>query len=190
MKNFIKFSIISLIFMFIIVVNINGEVGYTLTGLEIDGTKIYYKGTQTQVQTPDTYIDRKYDMRAVWVTPISGDVRINTEANFRSELEEVFETMKFFNLNTLIFHVRSHNDAYYPSLLNPKSTRVLNIDFNTFDPLEWVIKRCHEEGFEFHAWLNPYRATAFPASYYPDANPAKDPANTLTANDGIILNPG
>jgi uncharacterized lipoprotein YddW (UPF0748 family) len=25
--------------------------------------------------------------------------------------------------------------------------------------LEWMITEAHNRGFEFHAWLNPYRAT-------------------------------
>ena len=194
MKKVLKFSILFFILFFIVVISFGESKAYELTGLVIDGSKVYYKGTSTQVQTPDTYEKRKFDMRAMWVTPISGDIRINNEVNFRTELEEVFETMKYFNLNTLVFHVRSHNDAYYPSKLNPKSTRVLNIDFDTFDPLEWVVKRCHEEGYEFHAWLNPYRAMAMPTDYYPDTNPAKNPANLLKTNDGtkegLILNPG
>jgi uncharacterized lipoprotein YddW (UPF0748 family) len=28
-----------------------------------------------------------------------------------------------------------------------------------YDPLEWMITEAHNRGFEFHAWLNPYRAT-------------------------------
>jgi uncharacterized lipoprotein YddW (UPF0748 family) len=27
-----------------------------------------------------------------------------------------------------------------------------------YDPLEWITE-AHNRGFEFHAWLNPYRAT-------------------------------
>jgi uncharacterized lipoprotein YddW (UPF0748 family) len=28
-----------------------------------------------------------------------------------------------------------------------------------YDPLEWMITEAHSRGFEFHAWLNPFRAT-------------------------------
>jgi uncharacterized lipoprotein YddW (UPF0748 family) len=28
-----------------------------------------------------------------------------------------------------------------------------------YDPLDWMITQAHDRGFEFHAWLNPYRAT-------------------------------
>ena len=99
--------------------------------------------------------------------------------------------METYGLNCIIFHVRTHNNALYKSELNPIATWFENVDFDTFDPLEWAIEETHKRGIEFHAWLNPYRVSdSFCAEDYPEGNPANDSANLLSNGSGTILNPG
>ena len=31
------------------------------------------------------------------------------------------------------------------------------MNFDEFDPIEWLIQESRKRGIEFHAWLNPYR---------------------------------
>ena len=121
-----------------------------------NGTFVYYKNTTENVMLPKEYDYDTY-MRSVWVTPLAGCIPSYKNADsYKKEIIEVFDVMDHFNLNSLIFHIRIMNDALYPSKLNPTSS-YLNADW---DVLEWVIDECHKRGFEFHAWLNPYRVKA------------------------------
>ena len=162
---------------------------YNLEGLtKDDGTPIYYRGTNIQVQIPDTYQLEDSDFRAVWITHITNDIpTYSSEAQYKSEMESVFEVMEYYNLNAMIFHVRSHNNAYYKSSLNPVASYFKYVNFDVFDPLEWIIEQCHIRGIEFHAWMNPYRVSS---SYYgsplPSVNPASNPEYLISG----ILNPG
>jgi uncharacterized lipoprotein YddW (UPF0748 family) len=65
--------------------------------------------------------------------------------------------MEKWNLNAIVFHIRTHNDAFYDTKLAPKSNYMSNADFKKWDYLKWFIDECHARGIEFHAWLNPYR---------------------------------
>ena len=139
------------------------------------------------------YVDPDQEFRAVWVTPLGGDsnlVTYNSEASFKSNCEYIFTIMEENNLNALIYHVRTHNNALYKSNLNPVATYWSNVNFNSFDPLEWLISECHKRGYEFHAWLNPYRCGSNHVGSYNNLNPASSAANTLTYNSNTILNPG
>ena len=102
-------------------------------------------------------------------------------------MTNTLDIMEFYGLNALIFHVRTHNNALYPSKINPKATYVSNIDFNRFDPIEWLIAESHKRGIEMHAWMNPYRyGTSYQTGPMPSSNPQANSSNTL---EGKILNP-
>lgn len=149
-----------------------------------------------------TYTNKDSEMRAVWVTPWGGDANLityTTEAKFKENMNYIFAVMEEYNLNTIIYHIRTHNAAYYKSTLNPKASLWSNVDFDTFDPLAWVIEESHKRGIEFHAWLNPYRLSSsssatkegIAAEYtnFP-LNAASNPDNILISTAGAILNPG
>ena len=139
------------------------------------------------------YVDPESEFRAVWVTPWGGDsdlVTYNSESGFKTNMNYIFTLMEENNLNALIFHVRTHNNAMYKSSLNPIATYWSKVNFNTFDPLEWLISECHKRGIEFHAWLNPYRCGTNHVGSYSSSNPASNSDNTLTYNSSTILNPG
>ena len=187
MKMFKRTGLVLLFFALIGFISFQTVDAYTLTGLSISGSNVYHYNTSTQVQIPNTYEKQKYNMRGVWISAFAGDVAINGISTFQNTMNTAIDTMKYFNMNTMVFHIRTHNDAFYPTTLNPKSTYVSSIDFNSFDPLEWLITRCHEEGIEFHAWMNPYRVNT---SYsFPSVNPASNPSNLLTGTAVTILNP-
>ncbi len=57
------------------------------------------------------------------------------------------------NQYTVIFaQVRSRGDAAYLSKFVPKYNRIQN----SFDPLDYLIKKGHSAGIQIHAWLNMY----------------------------------
>lgn len=134
------------------------------------------------------------DLRAVWMTPITGDVKAYTnESSYKNEMNDILDMLEYYNMNTIIYHVRHHNNALYKSELNPKSTYFSNVNFDLFDPLAWLIEEAHSRGMEFHAWFNPYRLGNYYAEELPMENPASDPNNILKNPNNsalTILNPG
>ena len=155
---------------------------------------LFLMSVSTEVNATEyNYVDPDQEFRGVWVTPWGGDstlVTYNSEAGFKSNMEYIFTIMEENNMNSLIFHVRTHNNAMYKSNLNPVATYWSKVNFNSFDPLEWLISECHKRGIEFHAWLNPYRCGTNHVGSYNNNNPASDSNNTLTYNSNTILNPG
>ena len=101
-------------------------------------------------------------------------------------------------MNTIIYHVRTHNDALYESEYNPVSPYFKKVNFKEFNPLEWMINESHKRGIEFHAWMNPYRIKSknntsleeIISKYKNFNNPANDERCILNCTDSIILDPG
>ena len=163
---------------------------YELMPIEkVGGGYVTYRNTNIQVQMPKTYIDDGFDFRAVWVSVFAGDIpSYTTEANFKADMNQLFEVMEYFNMNAMIFHIRTHNNALYKSKYNPLASWWANVNFDEFDPLEWLIEESHRRGIEFHAWMNPYRISS--SNYVgsiPKSNPANNPEYVL---NGGILDPG
>ena len=101
-------------------------------------------------------------------------------------------------MNAMIFHIRANHDAWYNSKINKINSQLIGVDFDVFDPLEYVITEAHKRGIEFHAWLNPYRIgstygskqeVADAYSAYPN-NPASNENNVLIGSPLQILDPG
>ena len=109
----------------------------------------------------------KNEFRGVWIAtvvnidwPKSGNDNV---AKQKADYLEILDTYKKLNYNAVIVQIRSVGDAFYPSKLAPWSKYLTGKEGKApipyFDPLEWMITEAHQRGFEFHAWLNPYRAT-------------------------------
>ena len=178
---------------------------YTLVDLKsTKGGTVTYRGTNTVVQIPDQYEVEKTDFRAAWVSLFVSDMKSYIdEADWKKEVASVIDVFEYYNLNTIIFHVRTHNNALYKSKLNPLATWFKNVNFEEFDPLEYLIDECHKAGIEFHAWMNPYRISTlttdideavengqYLASKLPTKNPARYAGNLINGSGGVILNPG
>src|SRR5690606_2651549 len=145
----------------------------------------------------ETDIDQS--LRAVWMTPLVGELPGNvTESVWKNQfLNETFPILEYYKFNTIIIHFRSHNNALYKSTLSPKASWFTNVNFNTFDPMAWLIEEAHNRGIEVHAWLNPYRVASgstdlmqYKSGTIPSANPQNNTANLLSYNGATILNPG
>ena len=140
-------------------------------------------------------VESKGELRAAWITPLTGEVATyTTEQAFKNDMNQILDMLEYYNFNAVIFHIRTHNNALYNSSLNPIASWFSNVNFNSFDPLDWLITETHKRGLEFHAWLNPYRlSTTYVPSSYPVTNPASDPTNVLTQIGSTsirILDPG
>jgi uncharacterized lipoprotein YddW (UPF0748 family) len=138
------------------------------------GVAYTYRNSSEKVYGLKEYDNPVNDLRACWVSNFAGDIAsYTTDEKFKSDYTAILDNMESWGLNTIVFHIRTHNNAMYKSLLNPKASFWANVDFNRFDPLEWAITETHKRGMEFHAWMNPYRINdTYVNGSYPEGNPA------------------
>ncbi|NDP28429.1 MAG: family 10 glycosylhydrolase [Flavobacterium sp.] len=109
----------------------------------------------------------KNEFRAVWIATVANidwpKSNIDSIEKQKADFIEILNTYKKLNYNAVIVQIRSCGDAFYPTKLAPWSRYLTGREGREpspyYDPLEWMITQAHARGFEFHAWLNPYRAT-------------------------------
>lgn len=109
----------------------------------------------------------KKEFRGVWIaTVVNIDWPKHKEDSVEKQKKDFVEILDFYqklNFNAVIVQIRTAGDAFYPTLLAPWSKYLTGEqgkapeDFE--DPLHWMIHETHLRNLEFHAWLNPYRAT-------------------------------
>jgi len=157
---------------------------------------VTYRNSSEKVEVNSEYVYEETEFRAVWVTALSGNIaKFSSEAQYKKEILSILDTMEYYNMNAMIFHIRIMNDAFYKSQYN-KWSSYYNTD-PSWEALPWIIDECHRRGIEFHAWMNPYRVTnavsrelSDIAAEFPSNNPASDPNNLLKGENSVILNPG
>ncbi len=193
-----KKIIVILLGMFVLLFGI--KIGAEEVRIPVYGTDDYlqyYQSTE-YVTIPTEYTKPEKEFRAAWVSSYAGDIGPYTnEANFKKEMNQMLDILQYYNFNAVIYHVRTHNNAMYKSSLNPRGSYWTSVNFNVFDPLEWLIDECHRRGIEFHAWMNPYRVSVNGLNYcaekYPSVNPASNPDNLISGrldnNSVVILDP-
>ena len=145
------------------------------------------------------YIEPSQEFRGVWISPFSGDINFVSQDQFIEDMNFIFQTVKDYKMNAIIFHVRINNDALYQSEYNPLFSQFKKVNFTNFDPINWIIEECHKRGLEFHAWMNPYRIIKRDLktldeiitdySQYP-TNPASQKTNIMEGKNYFLLNPG
>ena len=109
----------------------------------------------------------KNEFRGVWIATVVNidwpKTSIDGVEKEKADYLEILDTYKKLNYNAVIVQVRSVGDAMYPSELAPWSRFLTGKEGQApnpyYDALAWMIEEAHKRGFEFHAWLNPYRAT-------------------------------
>lgn len=138
------------------------------------------------------------EFRAAWISYYTGDINYQGQQNYMDKIDNILDTLEYYNMNAMIFHIRANHDAWYNSKINKINSQLIGVDFDVFDPLEYVITEAHKRGIEFHAWLNPYRIgstygskqeVADAYSAYPN-NPASNENNVLIGSPLQILDPG
>ena len=202
MKRLLFSIVLSMLLLLTISYSTNA---YELVNLEkVGGGYVTYRGSSTIVQIPNKYELKGTEFRGAWVTPFVGDMSgYSSESQWKAEVAEVLKIFKHYNLNAMIFHVRTHNNALYKSKLNPVARWFASANFDVFDPLTYLIDECHKAGIEFHAWMNPYRISTDTTDVneasktgqnlgaaLPSTNIATDPSKLISGSSGVILNPG
>ncbi|WP_076548681.1 glycoside hydrolase family 10 protein [Maribacter ulvicola] len=109
----------------------------------------------------------KREFRGVWIaTVVNIDWPKNGNDTAEKQKADYLKILDFYekeNYNAVIVQVRAAGDAFYESDYAPYSRFLTGEEgtapkWNT-NVLEWMINEAHIRGMEFHAWLNPYRAT-------------------------------
>lgn len=97
-------------------------------------------------------------MKAVWLpfNDIQLYLKGKNQAAFDASFTAICGSVAAQGCNTIIVHVRSHNDAIYPSAIYPWSSMMLNGADPGFDPLADMVAIAHAKGLKIHAWINPY----------------------------------
>ena len=107
------------------------------------------------------------EFRGFWVaTVVNIDWPKNGNDAIAKQKTDFLEILDFYqnlNFNAAIVQIRTAGDAFYYSdyapwsrFLTGEEGKAPNLEDSL---LEWMIVETHNRGMEFHAWLNPYRAT-------------------------------
>ena len=112
-------------------------------------------------------ISPKRELRGVWVASVLNIdyplASTTSEWTLKEEWLKLLDKHKAMGMNALFVQIRPAADAFYPSAVVPWSSYLSGksglAPANNFDPLEFMVATAHGYGFEFHAWLNPYRAS-------------------------------
>lgn len=107
------------------------------------------------------------EFRGFWVaTVVNIDWPKNGNDPVEKQKKDYLELLDFYqklNFNAAIVQIRAAGDAFYESDYAPWSRYLTGQEGvapkSSENLLEWMILETHKRGMEFHAWLNPYRAT-------------------------------
>ncbi len=141
---------------------------FNAAAADIPNARYAGKFDASPVRLPAAAAAPAREMRGVWVATVNNlDFPQTADAeSFRKEARALCRKLAAAKFNALFFQVRTHNDAFYASELNPWSRfltgreGVAPTGEKGFDPLKFLIAEAHRNGLELHAWLNPYRVTA------------------------------
>ncbi|MGI8906176.1 MAG: family 10 glycosylhydrolase [Candidatus Sumerlaeaceae bacterium] len=97
------------------------------------------------------------EMRAMWVSRFEWPS--SSEATAKSNIDTIMQTIAANNFNTVLFQVRGQCDVHYPSPYEPWSN-TYNWTNPGWDPLAYAIQKAHENGLEFHAYINTHTLAA------------------------------
>ena len=108
----------------------------------------------------------KREMRGVWIATVENiDWPSNpllSTAEQKAEMIALLDSVKAYNMNTIVFQIRPDADALYASELEPWSEWLTGKQGIApdpwYDPLKFTIDECRKRGLDIHVWLNPYRA--------------------------------
>lgn len=129
----------------------------------------------TSTVTPTPVVEE--EMKAVWISYLEFSATKQTEEQFRTKINTMFDNCVSYGMNTVIVHVRPFSDAMYKSDYFPWSkyaSGTQGVDPG-YDPLEIMVELAHKKGLKIQAWLNPYRVTlaSTSASSLASGHPAK-----------------
>lgn len=153
---------------------------------------ICYYNTNEVVKIPSTIKNHK-QFRAMWVSNVANIdfPKLEDVNDYQNKLIHMLETAKSYDLNAIFYQVRTANDAFYQSKLNPISRFLTGKEGQQppFDVLKFVIDEAKKRNIEVHAWCNPYRVSLNGLIKKDEYLKTCDPLNLAVRRpDLIILN--
>jgi uncharacterized lipoprotein YddW (UPF0748 family) len=119
------------------------------------------------------------EIRAAWVVRYSLDSKEDVDRAVDYAIQARFQL--------LFVQVRGRGDAYYRSTLEPEGF-TLKRPIAEFDPLDYLLTRCHEAGIAVHAWVNVFLVWSDGASAPPVGHIVAEHPEWLVANrDGLRM---
>lgn len=143
----------------------------------------------------------KYEVRAVWLTTISGldwpKTKATSAANReqqKQELCQILDQLRAAKINTVLIQTRIRGSVIYPSKIEPWDV-CLTGQFDKdpgYDPLAFAIEETHKRGMELHAWV--VTIPCFKIKDAPKMGPKAllktNPQLLKKHNDSYYLDPG
>lgn len=113
-----------------------------------------------------SFAQQKPEFRGVWIASVDNiDWPKRGQWHSDSQKKEFIRQLdlhKRNGMNAAVVQVRPATDAFYPSPYEPWSQWLTGTQgkppFPYYDPMQFTIEESHKRGFEYHAWVNPYRA--------------------------------
>ncbi|MDD2436403.1 MAG: family 10 glycosylhydrolase [Massilibacteroides sp.] len=138
----------------------------------------------------------KREFRGAWIqTAFQGEYKEMTPAEMRNSFIKKLDFLQLCGINAIIFQVRPEADAFYKSDIEPWSRFLTGeqgvAPAGNFDPMAFLIEECHKRNMEFHAWLNPYRASTAGNTHFAESHIYhRRPDLFVKYNKQILFDPG
>lgn len=168
---------------------IGEEVTFTFTATDNGSNQVTSAPVSYTVQAEPP---RQY--RALWADTWNASI-LNA-----SQVQDIVNTARTHNINTLVVEVRKIGDAYYNSNLEPRATNISG--GSSFDPLGYLIELAHDTSggkrrIDVHAWFVMHRiwtgSGSKPAGHVLVQHPEYrmlDSNGNMTAGTTEYLDPG
>lgn len=142
------------------------------------------------------------EYRGVWINYNELSMKSvggGTAEDFKNKIDTMFENIKAFGLNTVIFQVRPFSDSFCSSEIFPWSSYITGEQGNNpgYDPFLIATNEAEKYGLKIEAWINPYRVSykdnfddlseSNPAKQWYTDNPLTD--DLIITGSGIYYNP-
>lgn len=142
------------------------------------------------------------EYRGVWINYNELSMKSvggGTAEDFKNKIDTMFENIKAFGLNTVIFQVRPFSDSFCSSEIFPWSSYITGEQGKNpgYDPFLIATNEAEKYGLKIEAWINPYRVSykdnfddlseLNPAKQWYTDNPLTD--DLIITGSGIYYNP-
>ena len=138
----------------------------------------------------------KREFRGAWIQTVhqSEYSRMSID-EMKADFIRKLNLLQKCGFNAIIFQIRPEADAWYPSELEPWSRFCTGVQGKApepfFDPTAFLIKECHKRNMEFHAWLNPFRASTSGNTTFAESHVYhQHPEWFVTYNKQTLFDPG
>lgn len=128
-----------------------------------EGTLSSGSGSTSSENLSTPTVKNNLKIKAVWIEYTDAVFQKNSKEKYINLVTERFTNIKNSGFNTVFYHVRANADAIYKSEYFPYSEKLTGVQGKDpgYDGLKIAIDIAHGLGLEIHAWVNPYRVSAF-----------------------------